>query len=120
MVTYALIIDNEIAAFASSERHDAIPRHSDHFYVFSLRHAKNLEYQVRNVFGPIDLEDFVLLPVQVDLVGILGIAKFAGANLVDSSQRLLLVVVEATPTEPLLQALQVDVAAASDAVAGRK
>ena len=105
MVANALIVDHQIAALASSQCDDTITRHSNHLDILSLWHTKYLQHEVGDVFWPLDLEDLILLAIQVDLVGILRVAKLARAYLVDRCQGLLLVVIKAAPSEPRLQAL---------------
>ena len=106
----ALIVYHQIASFATTQSHDFVSRHPNDLDVLSFGHAQHLKHEVWHLLGSLNLEDLVLLPIQIDLIGILCVAQFAGANLVDRRQALGLIVIEATSAEPFLQALEVDVA----------
>ena len=116
-VTNALIIDHQIASFASAQRDDTIALHPNYFNIFRLRHAQNFEDEVRQVFRALDLENFILLAVDINLIRVLGFAELAGADLVDRGEAIVLIVVKATTTEPFPEARKMDVAAGACTVA---
>jgi len=115
----ALIVDHQIASFAATECDDFVARHPNHFNVLGFGHAEHLQDEIGDLSRTLNLKNFVLFPVEIDLVWILRVAQLARTNLINCRQTLVLVIIETTSTEPLLQAFEMDVAARPHAVAGR-
>ena len=100
-----LVVDDKVAFLAAPEYDNFFSRDAYDFQIFALRHAKHLQDQIRHFLGPIDFEDFILLAVQIYLIWVLGVAEFAGADLIDCRRAVFEAIVRAASPQPLLQAL---------------
>ena len=101
----ALVVNDEVAFLTTPEDDDFFSRDAYDFQIFAFRHAKHLQDQIGHFFRPIDFENLVLLSVQINLIWVLGVAEFAGADLINRRRAVLEAIVRAASAQPLLQAL---------------
>ena len=82
-LTDAVIIDDQITILTATQDNHFVSWDRNDFQIFAIQHTEHFKNDVRCAYGPVNFEYFILLAVEIDLVGVLRIAKFTGADLVD-------------------------------------
>lgn len=102
LLTDALVVYDKVAFLTTPKDDDFFSRDAYDFQIFAFRHAKHLQDQIRHFFRPINFENLILLAMQINLIWVLGVAEFTGADLVNGRRAVLEAIVRAASAQPLL------------------
>ena len=119
-LTDRLVVDDQVTLDTTTQNDDLVSRNGQYLDVFAVERAKNFNDQIRRVLRSFNLEYFVLVAINVDIVRILRLAELTSIYLVHSRETVLVLVVCHVPLKPLPQALQVNPSGRASAVAWYK